>query len=249
MSDENTPAKVGGAHAGYLSPEGFMSLGVGAWGVWASILAALAFGLFFFRRGPSLTRTAVKTSAVGLLVVACLLGGAPWPLLAGLTFSTLGDGFLAVESDRRLRLGLACFLLAHLFYVVLFLFFAITQGAHPAALSFAAVPLRRVVAIGVVGLAALAMLGWLWPKLGAMRAAVSLYVVAIVSMVAASLTLPPGYNAPIVGALLFFASDALLAAQLFRGKFQSSLGAFLVWWLYYFGQLGIMMDFAGQLTF
>jgi hypothetical protein len=62
-------------------------------------------------------------------------------------------------------------------------------------------------------------------------------------MVAASLTLPPVYWLTMVGAGLFFASDGVLAAQRFRGRFEGWAGGALVWWLYWLAQVAITTNF------
>jgi uncharacterized membrane protein YhhN len=87
------------------------------------------------------------------------------------------------------------------------------------------------------------MFAWLWPRLGAMRLAVAGYVLAITAMVATALLLPPARAPATAGAILFFASDAILAAQLFRQRFTGRGGALAIWWLYYLGQVGIAWGF------
>ena len=226
----------------------FQDLGGGTWALYVSYAAALTYGAWFFRRPRSLPRTIAKTSAVGFLVLACLIGGGPPALIAGLALSALGDAFLAGESERRFRLGLASFLLAHIAYTALFLTDPLRLLDHPA-WSLARLPPERFAAIGAVAVAAIAILAWLWPKLGAARVWVVAYVAAIVAMVASSLSLPPTYVVTMLGALLFFASDGLLAAGRFRGVLRGRLGDALVWWLYYLGQLGILVNFAGQPSF
>ena len=86
------------------------------------------------------------------------------------------------------------------------------------------------------------MLAWLWPHLGTMRAAVSIYVAAIVAMLATSLLLPWQAWPVMVGAVAFMASDAILSAELFRkARLGNSerLSAYAVWALYYAGQAAI----------
>jgi uncharacterized membrane protein YhhN len=90
------------------------------------------------------------------------------------------------------------------------------------------------------------MLAWLWAWLGPMRAAVTLYVIAIAVMVGSSFLLPAIYWPAMVGAVAFMASDAILAGGLFReAKLLGSqrLTGWAVWFLYYGGQAGIAWAF------
>ena len=204
-----------------------------------SVLAALAYGLVLVGRAPSLARTIIKTTAVGMIALIAFLSGGPWWLAAGLLLCAAGDAFLA--GDRRwLPAGLGVFLLGHILYIFLF-----QEMRDPAQ---EMTPPQIIVAIAV-GTAALGMLAWLWTWLGPMRAAVTLYVIAIAVMVGSSLLLPAFYWPAMVGAAAFMASDAILAGDLFRETrlFGSDrLTRWAVWFLYYGGQAGIAWAFLRQ---
>ena len=202
-----------------------------------SLSAAIAYGAGFVLRPPSPLRTGLKMVAVGALAVLAwqntnhnALG---LMVCAALALSAIGDGFLAGDPKRWLPLGLGSFLIAHILYVAVFW----TLGEHGHWLS----PLRAgLIAVSVLG--AIGMLVWLWPHLGAMRAAVSVYIAAIVAMLATSILLPWQAWPVMVGALAFMASDAILSAELFRGaKLGGSerLTAYAIWGLYYGGQAAI----------
>lgn len=200
--------------------------------------AALAYGVFLSPQPPSAIRTVVKTLAVAPLALLVMVSNGH-PLLAlGLVLSAVGDAFLAGEPRRWLPFGLGAFLLAHLLYVAVFLY----VGGDLDALRE---PLRAAGILAVIG-AGVLMTGWLWPRLGRMRIPVVVYVAAIAAMVAASLLLPGSYWPVMLGALAFFASDAILAAGLFRGVVlggSERLSAWAVWGLYYLGQVGITSGF------
>ncbi len=205
-------------------------------------LAALAYGLVLTGRPPSAVRTVVKTVAVGALAVMAFLSGAPWLLAAGLLLCAIGDAFLAGEPRRWLTPGLASFLPGHVLYIFLF------QEMRDPAADMTALQLAGTI---TVGLAALAMLAWLWKALGTMRPAVILYVIAITVMVASSFLLPGvyWYWPAMLGALAFMASDAILSINLFRQEklFGSDrLTRWAVWFLYYGGQVGIAWAFLRQ---
>jgi uncharacterized membrane protein YhhN len=202
-----------------------------------SLSAAIAYGAGFVLGPPSPVRTGLKMAAVGALAVLAwqntnhnALG---LMVCAALALSAIGDGFLAGDPKRWLPLGLGSFLIAHILYVAVFW----TLGEHGHWLS----PLRiGLIAASILG--AVGMLVWLWPHLGAMRAAVSVYIAAIVAMLATSILLPWQAWPIMVGALAFMASDAILSAELFRGtKLAGSerLTAYAIWGLYYGGQAAI----------
>lgn len=202
-----------------------------------SVSAAIAYGAGFVLSPPSPLRTGLKMVAVGALAVLAwqntnhnVLG---LMVCAALALSAIGDGFLAGDPKRWLPLGLGSFLIAHILYVAVFW----TLGEHGHWLS----PLRAgLIAVSVLG--AIGMLVWLWPHLGAMRAAVSVYIAAIVAMLATSILLPWQAWPVMVGALAFMASDAILSAELFRGaKLGGStrLTAYAIWGLYYGAQAAI----------
>ncbi|HWA61710.1 MAG TPA: lysoplasmalogenase family protein [Caulobacteraceae bacterium] len=202
-----------------------------------AMLAALAYGTVFLGRPPTALRTIVKTLAVGLLAAASWALGLPLGLTAGLALSSLGDAFLAGDPKRWLPFGLASFLTAHLVYIGLFVTRALGRhhGFYAPADTFGLTGVRLLGMIAAV-LAAGSVLRWLWSGLGALRWAVVAYVAAIVAMVCASFALPDNLWRAMVGAALFFASDAILAAQLFRQRFVGRIGELSVWWLYWFGQ-------------
>jgi uncharacterized membrane protein YhhN len=124
----------------------------------------------------------------------------------GLCFSLLGDVILMLPRNRFLA-GLVSFLLAHLAYLTAF-----TSGVPFGAVLSLLPPL---LAIGLI------LLYVLWPGLGRMRLPVLLYTNVIVVMVWQALSRgrvlgSTGATLAAVGAVLFMASDALLALDRFR---------------------------------
>jgi uncharacterized membrane protein YhhN len=204
------------------------------------ILSAVAAILYLFltRRPSSFRRTAVKTASTALLGVLVLVEGGPLLLAAALFLSALGDLFLAEEGERTFLAGLGSFLLAHLVYVVLF------GMAGGGAAALAAEP-WRIAAAALVAIFAAGMFRRLRPALpGDMVVPVAVYVVAILAMGLAALTLPS--IAVIAGAVLFIASDAILAAGRFlipAGSPRQAIVAPAVWSLYYAAQVSITLGF------
>jgi uncharacterized membrane protein YhhN len=186
-------------------PEGLEAQANGA--LVLTILAAIIY--LYARPLPvSWRRSAVKTIPLAALASLSFTEGGPWLLTAALALSALGDLALAQEDDDRFFLaGLGAFLAAHIAYVALF-----ATGSAGLAILLAE-PWRLAAALAICTFGII-MLVRLWPALdSAMRPAVLAYMLAIVAMgVTAFTTQSP---AVIVGAVLFIASDAILAAERF----------------------------------
>jgi len=140
----------------------------------------------------------------------------PWAIVAGLLLSLAGDVFLMLRPARFLP-GLMSFLVAHIVYTGAF-----SSRVDDLHLVAAAVPIA----------AGIGMLGLLWPGLGRLRIAVTLYVAAITAMVATAASAAtgswnPGHFAAAAGAVLFMASDACLGYARFRRNFPAAQGLIL----------------------
>jgi uncharacterized membrane protein YhhN len=151
-------------------------------------------------------------------------------VVGGLAASLAGDVFLMLPRDRFVP-GLGSFLVGHLAYVTAFA--ATPVGVAPW------VVLGGLLAFGGVVLRAL------WSRLGALRGPVAVYVGVILAMAwmaaARWLRLPSaGAAAAAVGALLFVASDTLLAFDRFRGRFAGARA--LVLTTYYGAQVLIALS-------
>jgi uncharacterized membrane protein YhhN len=180
-------------------------------------------------------RSVVKTAAVGLLALLVAVEGGPWVLVVALALSALGDAFLSQEGERNFLAGLTSFLAAHIAYVALF---AMAGNVGLVLSDWWRAPLAAALAVF-----AGAMVLRLRPALpAAMVAPVAAYVVAILIMGLAALTLP----APLViaGAVLFILSDGILATERFLmapGSAHRRWTAPAVWSAYYAGQLAITL--------
>ena len=167
-----------------------------------------------------LFKPAAMVLALATIAAAWRGGGAPGALpatsrpalrwLAGAVAASLaGDVFLMLPADTFLP-GLASFLLAHLCYLVLF--------HHGVPWFGARAPLVAVLAVAA-GMYAFLLQGGLPP---ALRLPVAVYVLVIALMAAQALgrhralrARVRGTGAVALGALLFMASDALLATDRF----------------------------------
>lgn len=202
-----------------------------------SVAAAVLYFVLIDTR-VSLPRSAVKTLAVALLGVLCILQQQPLLLVAALALSALGDWFLSRDGDKAFLFGLGSFLAAHVAYIALF--WAMGGGLQ----IFPAEPLRLAGAIAMGGFA-LVMLALLMREVGPdLRLPVTIYILAILGMGVTALTT---HNVWIIaGALAFMASDATLATERFLTTAISpnrQLMRIAVWLLYYAAQALIVIGF------
>lgn len=202
-----------------------------------SVVAALLY-VFVLDTQPSLIRTVAKTLAVAFLAVLAVVQGGPLLLAVALALSALGDAFLSREGDRAFLAGLGSFLAAHLVYIALFW---LSGGSFDI---LTAQPWRAGVAIVMAVFALLILARLLRVVAPDMRLPIVAYVTAIVAMGVAALTLDNVFV--IAGAVLFIASDAILAAEKFLMASLSPRrrpARIAVWALYYAAQVLITLGF------
>jgi uncharacterized membrane protein YhhN len=144
---------------------------------------------------------------------------APWPVptlarwvMLGLILSWIGDVCLVFYARPLFMGGLAAFLSGHICYAVGFL----GHGTLP--------PLA-VAGVGLLAAAGVKIFFWLKPHLGPMAGPVIAYIVVITTMVTGAMALfaspryPPAARwLVLAGALLFYASDLLVARDRFVAK-------------------------------
>jgi uncharacterized membrane protein YhhN len=215
-------------------PGGFASTANG----WLIFSAASAlFYALVLNQPPNLRRTIIKTMAISLLAVVVYDQNGPWLLVAALVLGAVGDAFLAHDGDKAFMGGLAAFLIAHLFYVALFLHDGI-------GLTVAFAQIWQMVSIIAMAAFTLFMAAQLWQPVARLRLPVMVYIAVIAAMGMTAMTL----NRPVAltGAIMFIASDTLLAHEKFLMSENAPwrpLQKFAVWALYYLGQLLIAMAF------
>lgn len=151
------------------------------------------------RPGLALALKPVPVLCLAAWVASSARGTAAWLVVAGLVVSLIAD----VVIERSFLGGLGLFLFAHLLYI----------GAFCARTT----ALRPALAVPFIGWGVLVL--WrLWPGLGEMRVAVVVYAIAICTMMwraGATIGMPGGWLAAI-GAVLFAASDTLIAMDRFH---------------------------------
>lgn len=201
-------------------------------------VAAAALTLLQVNMPPASVRSVVKTLAVGLLAVLAFVQHGPPLLVAALALSAAGDAFLSRDGERAFLAGLASFLAAHLLYIVLFA----SSGGGAALLP--SDPWRTAIAV-LMGLSALVMIALVLPRVApGLRVPILAYVAAILAMGLAALTMS---SLPvIVGAILFMASDGVLATERFLIAAIAPRRIpmrYAVWITYYAAQLLITLGF------
>lgn len=258
VGEQTAPPTID-SHGGKLTPvtDGASSLAAIAIAaiLLTSPVAALLYGFIYSPRPPSAFRTAVKTLAVGILAVLAAitmvtgLGGGgerayvmAWGLLAaGFALCALGDAFLAGDPKRWLAPGLAAFLLGHICFIALFSHALAVDGLPPVGPAIWA-------GMALVVLAGGGMLAWLWRDLGSLRWPVVAYVVVIAVMACTGLIDAASRPAWAIGGLMFMASDAILAVQLFKQRellVSPRLNAWAIWFLYYAAQIAFLIGMLG----
>lgn len=173
-------------------------------------LAALAGLLAAERLGRPFARVACKLSASSafVLVALSLDAGASvygrW-ILAALALGWLGDGLLLSARTGAFMAGLGAFLLSHLCFTAAFVAGAFSTTVFAAA------------TLASVGFGAI-VLRWLWSHLTReFKVPVLAYITAILAMCAAAagFAAASGRWLPLLGALLFTASDLFVARDQF----------------------------------
>ena len=201
-----------------------------------SVALAVAYAIVL-DTPPRLVRTAVKALAVALLAVLAGIEGGPALLVVALALSAVGDACLSRDGEKPFLAGLASFLVAHVCYIALF----VLSGGGVALLAGS----WRLAAAVVMVLFALAMLVLLWRRVGpALRLPILAYAAAIAAMGIFALTV--GNVWVLAGAVLFMASDGLLATERFVAPAISPHRHWMrhaVWALYYAAQLMITLGF------
>lgn len=192
--------------------------------VWIGILAAMIY-LPMTEDEPNWPRSAVKALPLLLFSFAAWKAGNTAYVVAGLFLSSFGDFALSRIGKQAFLFGLAAFALAHLLYVLHFL--VLSQAPL-----WDAFLINAPMAIFLVAYAVLAEL-WLVPYTMDLKWPVRVYVVLIMLMGLAALTLPIG--TAFLGAAFFIASDTILAFQLFRLDEDNPLTGRIGWavWIFY----------------
>ena len=215
------------------------------WFVLALLLAAIDW-LAVARRRRRLEYVFKPATLIAVLIGAWMLTRGPhdaWQarfFLPGLAFSLAGDVFLMLRGERFFLPGLAAFLLGHVCYIV---------GLNPTLPPWPALVILVAVAVVGVTLCRSIVSGLRRQARGALLVPVVLYslVLSLMLFSAWATLFRPEWTLlrqglVVVGASLFFASDAMLAWDWFVAP--SSLLRLLVIIAYHLGQMGLAASIA-----
>jgi uncharacterized membrane protein YhhN len=190
---------------------------------------ALLMHLLAEQRGLMTGRAVTKVMASFGFILAALAVGALHSLfgiilLTGLLFCFMGDIFLLGTAQKTFRIGLNAFLIGHLAFITAFL----VRGIDPVYFLAAAV---------VTAVAGVSVFRWLKPHIPRnLLAPVSAYMIIISFMVMAATGCTADGVPPrlLIGALLFYLSDIVVARQRFIKE--AFVNRFVGLPLYYTGQ-------------
>ena len=168
-----------------------------------------------------------KVTSTGMLALMAAVAHPRRRLLVlALAFSAAGDLLLDVKRLGSLGpvqlflFGLIAFLIAHIFYLGLFLNHRAERVSST----------RKVAVVVVIALGLMSMI-MLWPGLGEMCWPVLAYSLVLMAMVVSAQCSRFG-SLVMIGALSFFASDTMLAMNIFGHPFH---GARTLVWITYYG--------------
>jgi uncharacterized membrane protein YhhN len=140
-------------------------------------------------------------------------------MIAGLLFSWAGDVVLELSknNDNLFIAGLACFLLAHIMYLTVFL---VTPGKN-------SILNNRIYLLIPVLIYGIVLVSCLYADLAGMRLPVILYTIVILSMLAGAINRiekvkKVSFCLVLAGAILFVISDSVIAFNKFVHQFDSS---------------------------
>ncbi len=167
------------------------------------------------------------------------------PNLAGklmgsaLVFSSMGDVFLALRNGDYFAFGLLSFLVAHLFFITLWL----RNWSKPLRINIVQKLLLTVIIAFLV-----VMLWWLLPVPNGLSIPVTVYMCVLTTMVSTVALANFKTAWVVIGASLFMLSDSLIALSTFKNVVGGKLAGFLIWSTYYLAEYFIAVGFLREAT-
>jgi uncharacterized membrane protein YhhN len=199
-------------------------------------VSAAASLTFLLARPLSVGDWPVIFKVLSILLLAVLGFRMDGLLGSALALSSLGDFLLGVrrlgslDGESLFLLGLGSFLIAHLVYIALFRKYLTSVWWKPG-------PARAWGVLAIL-VALASVLGSLWHSLGSMLIPVVVYSLVLSGMGISAMLADLGTPLAAFGALLFIASDAMIAITKFRGPFPGN--GQLIWITYYAAQVLIL---------
>jgi uncharacterized membrane protein YhhN len=204
--------------------------------VFALILSvSIALGVAFFatiRYQPFKFDWLIKGLSIYLLSILAftsLTGPVAVLLSSALVFSAIGDILIAIDKGdgHYFKFGLVAFLITHILYIVIF---CIDDSS-----------LSTIYLIPALcwPLIAINLFIYLLPLATTILIPVTVYVTALCTMVVSAMLLQSNSPLIVVGALLFFASDSILAINTLKKPIAHS--RYITWATYYVAQVFITL--------
>lgn len=193
------------------------------------VTSAIYFGLDNFT--PSTSGLLAIVKALSIVLLAAYAGFSRAPLLTLALLASAGGDFALALSPPAREAGIGFFATAHIVYGAIFALAIVRGGWRRTGLPIAA-------ALAVFGVV---MLLWLRPGMGELAGPASAYIGIILAM-AILAGFVKGPRLIVIGALVFIASDAIIAARWFGGTLQPDgfdWPAALIWILYYGAQVAL----------
>ena len=168
----------------------------------------------------------LAVSALAVMAFRLVRGRGRTLLSVALLFSSLGDIFLALRNGNYFVFGLLSFLVAHLFFIALWIRHWDTPMQTNGKQKLLVVALLVFLA---------AMLWWMLPLPG-LSIPVAIYMCVLTTMVITAALADFKSNWVVTGAILFLLSDSLIALSTFKDVIGGRLAGFLIWSTYYLAQ-------------
>ncbi len=201
----------------------------------AAGVSAAVYAFVYVDAARSWIRTFTKTVPLLCLALFSYHSGAPIVLTFALALGAVGDAALSRETDEAFLVGLIAFLLAHLGYIALFtphVSWSFVFDGH-------LVTLFTVCVLPALGVAVVRSL---WHGFGNMRIPATLYAGITTVMAMTGVGAGNALMLASFGAVMFAASDCILAVQKFGPVRWPGMSQF-IWWPYVGGQSLILAAF------
>ncbi len=178
----------------------------------------------------------LAVSSLAAIAFGLVRGRSRMLLSLALLFSSLGDIFLALRNGNYFVFGLLSFLVAHLFFITLW----IRHWDTPLQTNG-----KQKLLVVTLILFMLAMLWWILPIPG-LSIPVAIYMCVLTTMVITAALADFKSNWVVMGAILFLLSDSIIALSTFKNVVGGKLAGFLIWSTYYLAQYFIAFGFIGE---
>ena len=166
-----------------------------------------------------------------ILVLTALKKKVRFLLFFSFLFATVGDILLTFKFQNAFIFGLASFLIAHIFYIITYVFLRLNTNYYPDSKKWI---------ISLLALYGIIYFLILRPNLGDLFPYVLAYMIVLMTMACFAVTSQLNFFVGF-GALLFVFSDSALAFKQFITPF--AMDDAMIWFSYYFGQLFIVYGF------